>query len=580
MLKLRPKASSWFCVFSLLLVSLGLSSQPSSAISLTSAQKSCITQKYGKSALSAITKAKKLSAAQSKQLSSCKNAKPGESASEPPNVGVSCSKEGEIFSFNNKPLICEKDAMGKLKWAIPSPGGSSTPTPNPSPSAQPTNTSNSPPSIGTPCSMAGETILVNEKPIVCTLNAAGKLEWAGPTPSSGQQPNQPNQGSSSGTPSWALDNTAKFFDLQFGLLASMISSQSGLGNIADGSLIELPDKSLRIFFKNGNEPSVPIKIDKQGVRSFISTDGGKTWVLEDGFRIESDEIVSVRKAEGSGYEAFGINGLDNEIIRFTSTDGKNFVQASKSKVDPSQCKNKRGVTVTSIGNDPEVVKVAGGYIGYVKSNSLINMPPWTKVACKLVSSDGTNWSIDPNGTIEWDDGGTVSNLGLTRNKAGNLELYIQAYSEVSTRSPAILNRLEVKTSLDDGKTWINPVDYGIQMGDPEIDELSTGETILLGGGFDARRGGMIMVLKKNKTNYKASRLEFADQVTWKITGATKEQVKIKNLCLNTDETSNALFDFSAGVLTVFLQDKNPPADPSLRGMTCFYALVGPEQAIR
>lgn len=582
MLKLAPSAGSWTCVFTLIFASLVLSTQPSSAISLTSAQKSCITQKYGKSALSAITKAKKLSATQSKQFSSCKSPKPTEKTSEPPNVGVSCSTEGEIFSFNNKPLICQKDALGKLKWAIPVQGGTQTPTPTPTPtptqSTQPNSQQSAPPSIGTTCSVAGETIQVNDKQIVCQLNASGKLEWGFPVSTGMQQPSQSGSTSQSGIPDWARDTSVPFYELKFGLLASMVSRQSGLGNIADPTILELGDKSLRLFFKSGSELQVPIKVEKVGIRSFLSKDGGKSWTLEDGFRIETDAMISVRPSDRGGYEAFGFNGLDNEVIRFTSSDGKDFIKATVSKVDPSLCKNSSGKTVTSLGNDPQVVKVATGYIGYVKSNSLINQPPWTKVACKLISNDGINWSIDSTGTIEIDRGGVVSNLGLFRNKAGNLELLIHSFEEVSGKSP--VKRLEVKTSSDEGKSWSPSVNYGFEIGDPEYIETSNGDIILSGGGFDSRAGGAILVLKRQSTSYQASRIDFSDSTAWTIRGAKKEDIQIKNLCLDTDVTSTALFEVNGSTVIAYYKDTNPVSDPSLRSMSCVYAVIGPEKAIR
>jgi hypothetical protein len=541
----------------------------SSAITLSSDQKTCISQKFGKSVLNSMLKAKKLSASQTKKFNTCKNEKSSTKASDAPNVGIACAQEGEIFTFNDKPLVCQKDSTGKLKWNIPMPGA--MPSPSSKPTTDPSKSSD-PPSIGSPCNKEGETLLVNEKPIVCKLNSGGKLEW------SGQQSSSSTPSSSSGIPTWARNIDAPYFELQFGLLASMKSNQSGLGNIADPTILELSDKSLRMFFKSGNEPQVPIRVEKQGIRSFISNDGGKTWTLEEGFRIETEAIVSVRRAETGGYEAFGFAGLDNEVIKFTSKDGKDFVKASQSKVDPSKCNNSFGKTVTSLGNDPQIVKTSSGYIGYVKSNSLINQPPWTKVACKLISSDGINWTIDSAGTIEVDKGGVVSNLGLFRNKSGNLELLIHAYEELPGKAP--INRFEVRTSSNEGKSWGSAVNYGFELGDPEYIETNAGEILLSGGGFDARAGGALLVLKRQTTLYQASRSDFQVETAWSIRGAKKEDIQIKNLCLNTDETANAIFEVNGSTVTAYFKEPNPVSDSSLRSMSCVYALIGPEKAIR
>lgn len=407
-------------------------------------------------------------------------------------------------------------------------------------------------------------------------------EAAGPSSNPGSpQPNQPSSGGGtiSAIPPYANEGKAPLVDLTYGLLWTKSPDKRDFGNVADPTILQAADGSLRLFMVSGNELQVGITGIERRIRSFISRDNGRSWTLEDGNRLDTNNgvFISVRKAESGGYEAFGMEPPVTKIIRYTSMDGKDFRKVSESDVDPSLCKNKEGKAATSLGNDPQVVKTPSGYIGYVKSSSLINQPPWTKVACKIVSSDGTNWQVDPTGTIEIQNGSVTSNLGLIRTAAGQLQLYIPTFKDSNPNETGVL---EIRISNDDGKTWGIPTSLGIQVGDPEPIELANGETLLSIGAFDARAGGAIMVLKKYPAKYKAARESKSEFATWRITGVTKDQVRIKNFCTDQDVSSEAIFEGKDGVLTVFYDDKKAISDPTLRSMSCFYAVIGPEQFIR
>lgn len=544
----------------------------SNAFPITSSIKKCLTEKYGAKVTAGIVKAKKLSSKQQTQLKNCQQIPSGPAKT--PNVGDPCEKIGEVFTFNGNGIVCVLNAEGKKVWSLPEQNKPQQGNPQqPQPST--------PPQIGATCARVGEVVGSGQESLICQLDSSGKAVWAMPNnlqPNNPTQPSPSSTASSSPIPPFAQQATAPLFDLSYGLLWTVTSDKTNVGNIADSSILELPDGTLRLFFKSGNELQAGITGIQPSIRSFVSRDKGKSWTLEEGKRLDtSDAIISVRKAESGGYEAFGFDGLDNKLLRFTSTDGKDFKKASESTLDPSICKSKAGKASTLLGNDPQVVKTDSGYIGYVKSSSMTSAPPWIKVACKLVSTDGINWSVDAGGTIEIDGGSVSSNLGLFKNKSGILELYIPTYRENVSGSTGIL---EVRTSSDNGKTWSVPTSYGIEAPDPERIDLANGDSLLVTGGFDARAGGAILVLKKLDSKYKASRYNWAESSIWKIVGVSKEEVKIKNFCLNLDLTSSALFDSSGGTLSVFYEDKNPVSDPSLRSMSCVYAVIGPEQALR
>lgn len=567
----RTQVTSFIAACSLLLMVL----QPplaSEAISLSASAKKCLSKTYGAKVASSIASAKKLNSKQLSQLNNCQKVKDAKPAPQIPDVGLECNSIGEIFTFNGNSIVCALNASGKTVWSLPEQNKQQQNNPQQQPST--------PPQIGAACVKLGEIVGSGPASLVCQLDASGKAVWAVPSslqPGNPTQPSQSGSTTSSPIPNYALQANAPFFDLVYGLLSKVNSDKANLGNIADPSLLELQDGSLRLFFKSGNEPQAGITGIQPKIRSLKSSDGGKNWTLEEGNRIDStDAIISVRRAESGGYEAFGFNGLDNKLLRFTSTDGKDFKKSSESVIDPSACKTKAGKSSTSLGNDPQVVKVDSGYIGYVKSSSMTNAPPWTKVACKLVSSDGVNWSIDASGTIEIDGGSVSSNLGLFKDKSGTLELYTPTFRENLSSFAGVL---EIRTSSDGGKTWSLPTSRGLEAPDAERIDLTGGDSLLVTGGFDARAGGTILVLKKLASKYSASRSNWAESSIWKITGATKEDVKIKNFCLNLDLTSSALFDSSGSTLSVYFEDKNPVSDPSLRSMSCVYAVIGPEQVL-
>ena len=93
----------------------------------------------------------------------------------------------------------------------------------------------------------------------------------------------PAGGSAAGSTS---GSTSSMVALNYVLLSTVISQQSGLANISDPALLQVGNK-LRMFFKNGNEPQIGLSGFDNKIHSYVSSDNGKTWELESGVKIDA-----------------------------------------------------------------------------------------------------------------------------------------------------------------------------------------------------------------------------------------------------------------------------------------------------
>lgn len=371
-------------------------------------------------------------------------------------------------------------------------------------------------------------------------------------------------GSSGGSTSGgSTSSTTGLTAMTYGLLWSVGSNQAGLGNVSDPTLLQLADGSLRMFFKNGNEPQIPLSGFDNKIHSYVSTDNGKSWTLEDGVRIDVGSPVTVRTAESGGYEAWGWvpggGGVDS-MTRFTSSTGKDFTKGSGAAVPTSACKNADGAGAGFLG-DPQVVKVASGYLAYAHDLATGKSAPYKRQVCKLISTDGVNWSIDASGTFAYQYD-IRTNPELYRNAAGQLELWFPIDNKTKYT--------EIRTSTNDGASWGTATTLSWQANDPDRLDLANGDSLLAFGNFDQRRGGLLAVSKKIATAYSASRDEKTDQVIWTISGAKQSDVTVTNLCRGTNETANASFSTSGSNLTVTFKDSS---------VGCAFILVGSAKAI-
>ena len=80
-----------------------------------------------------------------------------------------------------------------------------------------------------------------------------------------------------------MNQSTSLSSIHLSYLGSIRSMEDGLGNIADPSIVETSDGNIRVYFKNGNEPQANINGYDNLVHSAISTDGGRTWKVENSY---------------------------------------------------------------------------------------------------------------------------------------------------------------------------------------------------------------------------------------------------------------------------------------------------------
>jgi len=378
--------------------------------------------------------------------------------------------------------------------------------------------------------------------------------------------------STSGSTNSTGTSAAGMVSLNYGLLAYIGSQQAGLGNIADPALLQVGG-TLRMFFKNGNEPQIPIAGFDNKIHSYISTDNGKTWTLESGVRIDVTSPVTVRAAESGGYEAWGwVSSGGDAMTRFTSATGSDFIKGAGNVINASACKSADGVAAGFLG-DPQVVKVASGYLAYAHDLAATGKAPFKRHMCALTSTDGSTWVLDTSKTLALQSD-IQTNPETYRNSSGVIE-QILAIDQVDPTTK-LRSGMQLRTSTNDGVSWTELSELSFFAADPDRLDLSNGDSLLAFGGFDQQKGGLLGVAKKISTAYKASRTESDMQtVVWTISGASQADIKIKNLCLNSDLTASIKFAASGSNITATYT-----AAAGGHGSSCVYALIGSEQAIK
>jgi len=380
--------------------------------------------------------------------------------------------------------------------------------------------------------------------------------------------------SSTGSTGPTSSTTAGMVALNYGLISYKLSQLEGLGNIADPALLQV-GSTLRMFFKNGNEPQIPLAGFDNKIHSFVSSDNGVTWSLESGVRVDVSSPISVRAAESGGYEAWAWSGkgTGGEILsRFTSANGSDFTKGSGSSVIVGACKSADGVAATLLG-DSQVVKVASGYLAYAQDMQATGRGPFKRHACGLTSADGVNWTLDIARTLA-PQNDIQTNPETYRNSSGVIE-QILPIDKIDIQT-GLRSGMQIRTSTNDGASWTDLSELSFFAADPDRLDLTNGDSLLAFGNFDHRQGGLLGVAKKISTNYKASRTESGMQtVVWTISGARQADIKIKNLCLNSDLTASIKFATSGSNITATYT-----ADAGGRGTGCVYALIGAEQAIK
>ena len=379
--------------------------------------------------------------------------------------------------------------------------------------------------------------------------------------------------SSTGSTGSTSSTTAGMVALNYVLLSTVISQQSGLGNISDPALLQVGNK-LRMFFKNGNESQIGLSGFDNKIHSYVSSDNGKTWALESGIKIDAGSPVTVQAASTGGYEAWGwvLSSNADKMTKFTSSDGETFTAGSVNTIVLNSCKNFNGVAATKFG-DFQVIKLLNGTFLAFAQDASNNSPPYMRHACGFTSPDGITWTLDAAKTValQYD---IQTNPETYRNASGVIEQIFPVFRlDPSTN---LATGLQFRTSTNEGVSWSDFSELSFFAADPDRLDLSNGDSLLAFGGFDHGQGGLLAVAKKSATNYKASRTEnFFEWITWTISGASQSDIKIKNLCTNKDLTSSVKFATSGSNISVTYT-----APAGGKGNSCVYALIGAEQAIK
>ena len=155
-------------------------------------------------------------------------------------------------------------------------------------------------------------------------------------------PSEANQKQEQGNP--VMQGTT-LSSMHLSYLGSIRSLENNLGNIADPSLVQTNDGNLRVYFKNGNEPQAGISGYDNLIHSAVSSDGGRTWIVEAGVRVPVQSPIEALVIDGT-VSAWGwkLSASGDSLVKYESSDGKNFQEVSIPRFVQSDCKDTDGNT--------------------------------------------------------------------------------------------------------------------------------------------------------------------------------------------------------------------------------------------
>ncbi len=352
-------------------------------------------------------------------------------------------------------------------------------------------------------------------------------------------------------------------------LGSIRSLENNLGNIADPSIVETNDGKLRVYFKNGNEPQAGISGYDNLIHSAVSSDGGRTWVVESGVRVPVQSPIEALVINGK-VSAWGwqLSASGDLLVKYESPDGINFQKVDIPRFVQSDCQDANGNSFGPLG-DPTITQLNDGSWIFHVQELVSPLGPFNRRACVATSSDGFTWAVQ----VDRSYGGDVdvtTNPAIKLNTAGVVEWIWPTY-----------DFMEYRKGLD-GLNWSQP-EYLPPGGDPDLLDVSNGRQLLAFGNFSTRKGGVLIFAERITTKYKITSINTgptqAPTKKWLVEGAKAADIKVINICLDIDLStaqgaSVEIINLN-NVMEVTVVDNNEKfANPQ-----CVYVLVGPEQVM-
>ena len=408
--------------------------------------------------------------------------------------------------------------------------------------------------------------LQNERPTAEEEQRIGNC--MGPPPGQGQSP--PGQGQSPPGQETLGSNETTLSSIHLSYLGSIRSKLNGLGNVADASIVEMDDGRLRVYFKNGNEPQANIGGFDNLIHSAVSSDGGRTWTIEEGVRVPVDSpieaLVIDNKVVAWGWEK-SPNG--DTLVRYESDDGFNFSKVAIPLFESRDCKDKEGNPMGNLG-DPSITQLNDGSWLMHAQELVSPTGDFNRRACVATSPDNVTWTSQPDRMYGGGEEDVTTNPAIKRNSSGVIEWIWPTFNFMVYRSGS------------DGLTWSDP-EYLVSAGDPDFLDLNNGTKLLAFGNFGPRSGSALIFAKRITSNYKITVVETLKtsipSKTWKVEGARADEVKVVNICLDIDlaNTQGASVEIKEtnGLLEVTASDSNE----TFFNLSCVYILVGPEQVM-
>ena len=408
--------------------------------------------------------------------------------------------------------------------------------------------------------------LQNERPTAEEEQRIGNC--MGPPPGQGQSP--PGQGQSPPGQETLGSNETTLSSIHLSYLGSIRSKLNGLGNVADASIVEMDDGRLRVYFKNGNEPQANIGGFDNLIHSAVSSDGGRTWTIEEGVRVPVDSpieaLVIDNKVVAWGWEK-SPNG--DTLVRYESEDGFNFSKVAIPLFESRDCKDKEGNPMGNLG-DPSITQLNDGSWLMHAQELVSPTGDFNRRACVATSPDNVTWTSQPDRMYGGGEEDVTTNPAIKRNSSGVIEWIWPTFNFMVYRSGS------------DGFTWSEP-EYLVSAGDPDFLDLNNGTKLLAFGNFGPRSGSALIFAKRITSNYKITVVETLKtsipSKTWKVEGARADEIKVVNICLDIDlaNTQGASVEIKEmnGLLEVTASDSNE----TFFNLSCVYILVGPEQVM-